>query len=220
MIQMIKPLFQSVRDLLKRNRFRIKGQGNILDIAPDSRKTLSKVTIKMNGKNNRVIIGMNTLVSNTEIRIDGENNLIRIGENGYFRSGKIYLRKGQDKHVTIGDETTVENAYLLTDEQADIDIGKDCMFSAGIMIRTGDKHSIMDCNTHKRVNHAKSIIIHDRVWVGRDVLILKGSEVKRGSIIGAKSLITSKFSQPNVVIAGSPGKIVKKEIYWDRKLLK
>jgi acetyltransferase-like isoleucine patch superfamily enzyme len=213
MMNSIRLLFT---DILHQNKTRHRGKNNQLLIANDVRKSMSKINIKINGKNNRIIIGSGTIFANTEIRLDGENNLVEIGHHCKFRSGKIYLRNGHNKHIKIGDKTTVEGAYFLTDEQANIEVGQDCMFSSEIMIRTGDKHSIMDLKSKQRINPAENISIGNRVWVGRGALILKGSELKEESVVGARSIVTTKFEEPNIVVAGSPAKIVKKGIFWDR----
>lgn len=52
------------------------------------------------------------------------------------------------------------------------------------------------------------IEIHDKVWIGFDVLILKGVIIGEGAIIGAKSVVT-KSVPPWTVVAGNPAIIVK-----------
>lgn len=74
------------------------------------------------GENNRLLISGNVTLHNCEIRLDGTDNLIEIS----FGSGKIYLRATRGQHIRIGADTTVEGAYLLVDEAASIDIGRDC----------------------------------------------------------------------------------------------
>ncbi|RLA16689.1 MAG: acyltransferase [Gammaproteobacteria bacterium] len=208
-----------IYDLIVRNKFLINGVGHEIIIPSGTRRSLKKVTLKVRGNNNRLIIGRGTKITNTEIRLDGENNTIELGENCQFKSGKIYLKNGSNKHIRIGNDTTVEGAYLLTDEQANIEIGRDCMLSTEIMIRTGDKHSILDLHSRKRINHAQDIFIHNRVWIGRGALILKGTRLQEETIVGAKSIVTSSFNTANIIIAGCPAKTVKENIYWDRKLL-
>ncbi len=52
------------------------------------------------------------------------------------------------------------------------------------------------------------------MWICDSVMVLKNSEILNDSIVGAKSLINKKFCESNVIIAGNPGKIVKRGIYW------
>lgn len=108
---------------------------------------------------------------------------------------------------------------LLVDEAASIDIGKDCMLSTEIIIRTGDMHSVLDAETGERLNHARDVRLDDRVWVGRAVQILKGSHLKSETVVAACSVVTKEFLEGNCVVAGAPAKVVKKGILWDRKKL-
>ena len=180
---------------------------------------MKKTHIKIAGRNNRLIVGHNVELTNCEIRINGEGNVISIGDDVRYRSGKIYLLYGQGQHICIGPETTVEGAYLLVDENASIDIGHDCMLSTDIIIRTGDKHSILDASTGTRLNPSRDIRIADRVWIGRDVQVLKGTVLQPESVVATRSLVTGVFNEGNCVLAGIPARVVKRGIKWDRRYL-
>ena len=71
------------------------------------------------------------------------------------------------------------------------------MFSVGIWLRISDPHLIYDSFTHTRINPTKSIYIGDHVWVGQDVLILKDSYVGSGSILAARTVLSSKIVPSN-----------------------
>ena len=124
---MLQRLALHLRNLVYKNRRTIKA-GNRLELPASSERNLKKVTIKLGGRNNRLIIGENVKLTHCEIRLDGEDNLIEIGANVRFSSGKIYLRGTRGQHIRFGADTTVEGAYLLVDEAASIDIGRDCRF--------------------------------------------------------------------------------------------
>ncbi len=207
-----------LRNLAYKNRRKIKA-GNSLEIPFSAERLMKKVTIKLGGRNNRLVLGEGVEISHCEIRLDGENNLIEVGPYTRISSGKIYLRHTQGQHIRIGADTTIEGAYLLIDEAASIDIGRDCMLSTDIIIRTGDKHSIIDISSGARINHSRDIRIADRVWVGRDVQILKGTVLHPETVVGACSVVSKAFEEGFCVIAGVPAKLVKRGIRWDRKLI-
>lgn len=215
---MFERFYLLLRNLAYRNRRRVK-PGNQLDIPLSAQRMMKKVTIKLGGRNNRLVLGEGTEITHCEIRLDGEDNLIEIGPRTRFSSGKIYLRDTRGQHIRIGADTTVEGAYLLIDEAASIDIGNDCMLSTDILIRTGDKHSIIDVESGQRINPSRDVRIADRVWIGRDVQVLKGTVLHPESVVGACSLVAKAFEEGNCVVAGVPAKIVKRGIRWDRKLL-
>lgn len=215
---MLKKIGLVLRNLGYKNRFRIK-TGNHVEIPASAAWRMKKVTIKLGGRNNRLVLGEGVEITHCEIRLDGEDNLIEIGARARISSGKIYLRNTRGQHICIGADTTVEGAYLLVDEAASIDIGNDCMLSTDILIRTGDKHSIIDVESGRRLNHSRSVSIADRVWIGRDVQILKGTVLHPESVVGACSLVSKAFEEGNCVVAGVPAKIVKRGIRWDRSFI-
>lgn len=143
-----------------------------------------------------------------------DDHLIEIGSNVRFSSGKIYLVDTRGQHIRIGADTTVEGAYLLVDEAASIDIGRDSMLSTDIIMPAGDKHSILDLETGERLNPSMGIRIADRVWVGRDVQILKGVVLRPETEVATRSLVCRAFEEGNCVVAGVPagGR-------WDRSKL-
>ncbi|MBD2838377.1 acyltransferase [Pseudomonas sp. JM0905a] len=215
---MFEKLHLLLRNLAYKNRVTVKS-GNVLDLPGSVRRRMKKITIKLGGRNNRLVVGEGAELSHCEIRLDGNDNLIEIGSRVRFSSGKIYLRRTNGQHIRIGEDTTVEGAYLFVDEQASIDIGRDCMLATGILIRTGDNHSILDLKTGERINPSRSVRIGDRVWIARDAQILKGTVLQSESVVGASSVVSRAFDEGNCVVAGVPARIVKQGIRWDRSLL-
>ena len=43
---------------------------------------------------------------------------------------------------------------------------------------------------------------------------MKDVKISRNSVVAYGSLVTKKFEQENVLLAGIPAKIVKENIYW------
>ncbi len=209
-------VIRSITNLLRVNRISLSGTGHVLDVPDSVWRTMKKCRISMTGSNNRLVIGEGARISHTNIRLKGSNQTLIIGSHVHYRKGKIYICSGSNGVVTIGDKTTVEGAYLLCDGECEIKIGEDCMFSTDIMIRTGDKHPIYDLGSGQYINMSQTVTVEDRVWIARDVMVLKGSKIKKGSIVGAKSLVTKVDHQENSVLAGVPVKVVKNNIRWER----
>ena len=215
---MLRKVFLLLRNIIYKNRRQI-ASGNKFQLPRSAEQLMKKTTIKVRGRNNQLVIGEGCEITNCEIRLYGNDNLIEIGSNVRYRAGKIYILAGQGCHVKIGADTTVEKAFLLIDESSNIDIGRDCMLSTEIIIRTGDKHSILDANTGERLNPSRDVQVGDRVWIGRAVQVLKGSSLLPESVVAACSVVTKSFEEGNCVVAGVPAKIVKRGIRWDRDKL-
>ncbi|MCC7516707.1 MAG: acyltransferase [Pseudomonadales bacterium] len=206
-----------VHDLLRGNRVRVK-RGNTISIGFAERLQMEKVDILIKGQDNCLVIGSGSRVAKCKIRIDGSQQSVTVGKNCEYHAGKIYLRYNRLQSIQIGDETTIEDAYLLSDEDASISIGRDCMFSKFVHLRAGDGHSVLD-STGTRINRARDIKIGDHVWIGRGACVLKGAEVPSGSVVGAYAVVTRRFDRTGSAIAGNPATVVREEISWDRRML-
>ena len=55
----------------------------------------------------------------------------------------------------------------------------------------------------------------DHVWVGQDALILKGTQIGSGSIIGAKALVAGKKIQSNSLWGGVPAQLIRDDVLFD-----
>lgn len=52
------------------------------------------------------------------------------------------------------------------------------------------------------------IIVEDDVWIGTDALILSGAHIGKGTVIGARAVVSGKIPTYAIVV-GNPGKIIK-----------
>ena len=68
-------------------------------------------------------------------------------------------------------------------------------------------------------NFGKSMEIGRHVGVGKDKKIGKNVRIVDNSIIGWGSIVTRSVEESNVVIAGNPAKVVKRNINWDSRCL-
>ncbi|WP_103172223.1 acyltransferase [Paracoccus sp. SY] len=166
------------------------------------------------GQDNVVSLGEGSRV--TRIVIEGHRNTIKIGARCRL-AGQIVVRCN-DGHIEIGEDTTSMRIMLHMHEPSRIVIGRDCMFSGGIWLDSSDNHSIIDLASGKRINPSKPITIGDHVWVGREVTILKGSVIGSHSIIGASSMVRGVIP-PNCIAVGSPAKVIRTGVTWDRRRL-
>ncbi|MGP9675263.1 MULTISPECIES: acyltransferase [unclassified Halomonas] len=169
--------------------------------------------ITITGENNSVFIGNNVKL-NVIITIQGDDNVVEITDNSVVR-GQI-LVKGKNQRVSIGSNTTFQSVYILCQEGCNIEIGDWCMFSRDIEIRTTDAHSVVDVETRERINQPASVTIGNHVWVGVGSLISKGACIPNDSIVGAYSFVNKKFTEENVLLAGTPAEIVRQGVTWNR----
>ena len=178
------------------SRIEINGNNNVIYIAKNREFNKLSVNFKGNAKTLHIDAGVKNINNLKITSIRGNNQQIKIGKN--FSCG------GMEIQMNDGDE----NCF----------IGDDCLFSWGIKLRTSDGHSIIDIATNKAINLPEDVVIADRVWCSEDVKFLKGCAVSSDSVVGSNALVTKKFDKTNVIIAGTPARIVKENIRWDRRM--
>ena len=124
---------------------------------------------------------------------------------------------GQKSEIRIGEKTTVGSAVIHATEGSKIHIGRECMLSHEIDIRSGDGHKIFYIeDMEHRINEPKDIVIGNHVWIGKRVQCLKGTDISDNSIVGAGSLVTKELCESNVIVAGNVAKVIKKGVSWKR----
>ena len=171
-----------------------------------------RMKIYNRGVNNVVEMGLGCRVHNCSIRFFGDNNKLIIKQDCVCKGMDIWVSDGGV--ILIGNNTHfVGKIHLACTEGCKIEIGERCLFSDDITFRTGDSHVIIDLSGN-RINIPQNIKVDDHTWFGQQVVVLKGASIGKDSIIGTRSLITGKKFPDNVVIAGSPAKVIKDNVMW------
>ncbi len=170
-----------------------EGSGNILFCEKGVRLKNSVLTFQKSGSVIYLSSNHHTYLLNVSIQYD---STFFMGADNYM-SGSLHVIFSEQKNIVIGDG---------------------CLFSFGIYMRLADSHLIYDIETHRRINPSKSIYIGDHVWIGQNVLLLRGTRIGSGCIIGASSVAAGGKTLPsNTVWAGSPIRKVRSNIFWDEK---
>lgn len=163
---------------------------------------------------NQVYIGENTDLHNATITFKGNNNSLKIGAN-CFLNGLNLIVEGSNNSIDIGSNVFVlDDTRVYVVDGSRVTIGDGCMFSDHIEIRTTDNHAIFDRSTGKRINYEKDIILSNCVWLGMHTILLKGTCIAEGCIVGAGSVVTGTHNTANTILVGNPAKEVKANIAW------
>lgn len=146
------------------------------------------------------------------------NGKILIGNNCEI-NGVIYAY-GKGK-ISIGDNTFI-NTSTFIGAMDSITIGSHVIIASNVKIYDNNNHptspkkrwEMCDKGFHnelwewKDVVH-KPVIIEDNVWIGEYSTILKGVVIGKGAIVASHSVVV-KDVPPFSIVAGNPGKVVKK----------
>lgn len=187
--------------------------GNIIDC---NATIPGDISITFKGKNNRIVVADKARVVKLSVTFDCDNGTLIIGSNTKVGGISMNIRVGQDGTVKIGDNvSTTSTCVVSAVEGATVSFGNDVMIATNNQFRADDGHPIFSVETGKRVNPARDITIGDHVWFAFGAVALGGATVGNGSVIGFGSLVTGRIPN-NVVAVGSPAKVIRRHIAWER----
>lgn len=193
----------------------------ILDAAgnPQDLTKYPKIACDFRGDNSIVVIDNPKNINGAQFNlVIGSGCEIRIGKNFQCYEHLQIYAIAQGSKFTIGDDCWVGglNVSLRDEPNLEISIGNDCLIGSNCAIRSSDGHTIFDINTREVLNKPGNIVIHDHVWFGRGVEVLKSTEIQSNTVVGMGSVVTKKFSEGNCVLAGRPAKVVKSGVNWSK----
>ncbi len=209
------------------NKIFIKENG----ILREAEEKIPGLAIELKGSNNTIIIEYPTRFIDSYINCWGNN-------------GKIIIEKTKNKLINLriymasnDGEKLLENrcvhikknassggggglAIFCWSENSHVTIGEDCMFSFGIKVLCGDGHLFKDRKTGEYINNYDGCFVEigNHCWVGMNAAICKNVKIPDGCIIGVNSVVTKSVNENNVVLAGNPAKVVRKDIEWQREV--
>lgn len=153
--------------------------------------------------------------------LGGKKSIVLIEGNGQIViKGKEDLSQGisilvADNAQLIIGRGLYSNGYCSIRCRKKITIGNDNMWGWNVTVMDTDGHPIYDKDRHI-INEYKDIFIGDNVWLGAYSKILKGALIPDGCVIGMSSIVTKSIESKNAILAGTPAKVVKEYITWDR----
>jgi acetyltransferase-like isoleucine patch superfamily enzyme len=194
-----------------------QGTGNKVILGSDIDASEKRFTVSFKGNNNSVEISDGCQLPRLEVGITGDNNRVVIGRKTRI-NGRLFC-KGDRNKIIIGRLNGIVEGTLHAEYGTTISIGPGCMFSRGLIVRTGDSHSVIDIASLRRLNAPRSIAIGERVWCGYDVSIMKGVTIGPDTIVAACAVVTKSFPDGRSILAGIPARVVQTGVFWDRRSL-
>jgi galactoside O-acetyltransferase len=132
---------------------------------------------------------------------------VEIGDNSVV-GGFSYLSTMPAGRIAIGRDVLV-NAHSVIGAMEYVGIGDHCIFAAYLHI-TDATHGMDE--PEELIKHANPtsapVIIGQNVWLGSGVMVMMGTKIGDGAVVGAKSLV-NKDIPPMSVAYGIPARAIR-----------
>lgn len=138
------------------------------------------------------------LEKNARLEIYGNRNFMYDSDIQIFEGASLTFGSGR---CNSGLKIVCSDSIIIGDN---VNIGRDVW----IRDNNGGHHIIQTGYTDKA-----PVIINDNVWVGSNVVIMKGVTIDEGAVVAANSVVTSNVPAHSLV-SGNPAKVVSENIVW------
>ena len=166
-------------------------------LIPENITPQGPLTLSIAGHRNEIVFGGTVLPTGT-IHLIENNSKITLNcksqvdiELWMYENSQFFLDEGfsiYGLHAWVYNNTTIS-------------IGKYCLLSDHIYMRTSDHHSIVDLETMEQINFPGDIRLADQVWIGQ------------GSIIASCALVNCSVPRTELW-GGVPAKCLRKDVSW------
>ena len=146
--------------------------------------------------------------ASSEICLESGSELVLRG-SAFFAEGCSIRNSGT---IVLGKHCSFNKNSFLSCFKS-ISIGNGFVAGWNVNIRDSDGHALIKNGTKMPLD--KPVVIGDRVWCASYVDILKGVRIGNNSVVAYRSLITKSFEADNLLIGGSPARIIQEHIDWE-----
>lgn len=152
-----------------------------------------------------------TKSTHTILSLGKGSSLLFEGDAHIGHGANISLKN--NSKLILGDNFAISGSTKIICSNL-ISFGRDVQLSWDTLIMDSDSHKIYDSNNNYS-NKDKPIKIGNKIWIGCHCMILKGTEIPDNCVVGAGSILSGKFENPNKLIIGNPAKEVKLISDWE-----
>jgi acetyltransferase-like isoleucine patch superfamily enzyme len=165
--------------------------------------------LKLRGKPGNVLIGDRvSILGNIDLR-NRENGRIVFGDGVTIERDCRFV-SARDGTIEVA-EGSIVTAFAIINGGADVLIGRQCIIGPRASINANDHLFDRDKPVREQGFMHAPVVIEDGCWLAANVVVNKGVRLKRGTIVGAHSVVTRDTDEFGIY-AGSPArKIAERE---------
>lgn len=175
---------------------------------------LAGARITFKGQHNILVVEDGANVNGCVLTFYGDANTVFIPKSRF--QYRLNLSLFRDSLFSIGPDCFMNGTLNVSlSERRHVIIGRNSLISYSVSIRTSDPHLLYDIDSKLRLNPSKSVFVGHHTWIGQNVLLLKGTAVSSGCVVGASSVLANKTTGANEAWAGNPARRVRSGVFFD-----
>lgn len=155
--------------------------------------------------------------SRSILQIDGTIHLEGLGRYYMGHGCRICVMKNAHLYIKKEFVNSAEMSIVCSKE---IHIGHHVTTSWNTLVMDTDFHITKNTITNECYPAQSPIFIGNNVWICTRAVVLKGTEIPNGCIVGANTVVSKKFQKGNTLIAGNPAMVKKERITMRRERIK
>ena len=171
-------------------------------------------------KFNKVKFGKNLNLYGIPVIFKKSGSQLSIGENCTIKSSflsnlvglsqrTIIVSRTEHAKINIGNNVGISGATIYA--RKSISIGDNTLIGGNVKVFDNDFHPIeVEARNidDKDAIGTREVVIGKDCFIGCNAIILKGTKIGDGSVVGAGSVVCGEFPS-GVVIAGNPARVIK-----------
>lgn len=172
-------------------------------------------------KLNTVKFGKNLNLYGVPVIFKKKGSELNIGENCTIKSSfvsnlvglsqrTIIVTRTEEAKINIGNNVGISGATIYA--RKGITIGDNTLIGGNVKILDNDFHPIeveaRNLDIKEKIG-TREVVIGKDCFIGCNAIILKGSKIGDGCVIGAGAIVSGQFKE-NCIIVGNPAKVVNK----------
>jgi Acetyltransferase (isoleucine patch superfamily) len=106
--------------------------------------------------------------------------------------------------VRIGDDVQIEGYFSVAAAES-VTIGNGVLIGSNVAIRDHDHGMAPDLHRARQPLVALPVEIGDFVWLGQNVVVLKGVTIGKNAVVGANAVVTASVVE-GAIVAGVPAR--------------
>lgn len=137
----------------------------------------------------------------------GAEALVRIGDDVHINQDCV-LETAEGGGISIGDGSRIQSRCQLSAYKGDIVVGRHVQIAPNCAFYPYNHEARLgELIKHQRLKSRGPIVVQDDVWLGYGVIVLDGTTIGTGAIVGAGSVVTSSIPD-NAIAVGNPARVI------------